>query len=464
MKKIVKKLLIVLISILSLTAITSCNGDDIDDIDEIIDPEEQIYMEIYDGKAKEKYPELTGAQRYMASYGYIQNDIQGYNGWYYLYGANHQELTFNEGKFIHENDYMQDGIIHIESDDVLTRRFISRHTGTALISTTFRVNKEILNSQDVNLKIYKNGLKVYPASDGVVLKQNDLDGLYLQFSLSLNEGDYLDFEVLGKNEVFLNPIVDYTNTSLDTLYYLPEWGYYGDLHAYYYNGITNLFHLRSLPGGNWEWYLYETKDMFRYEEAAVYTNSFVENHYMAYTRFGDLNDYATYPGGSRDATVFYDADIDRYRWIALAYKTQAGNVDCDLAMRVSSDSYGLIWDTPAIALRKFPLTSDGEPECAAFRKIGDRWYLYAGVSGQTIHGVGPLSYWVGEPNATIDEMDWVNLPTHKLDGEDLQVPQIENINGKWYLFGWSSLTYNSNHWGGYRNLPREVFQRENGLL
>lgn len=460
-----KKIIVVILLIASTISMYGCSSTNtpIDDISEM-----EIYDMIYDGKAKEKYDVIQGSSRYMASYGYMHNDTQGYNHWYYhaLADDMKQPLNFIDNEWVFDDAKMMDGLLYPTEDISLIRTFISPIAQDQVtISGTIKIAEIKENSSDIQFQIQVNGEKVYPTDQQeMTIAANDHIGIYFSFVIALNLNDIVDFIVSGDNIVFLNPSIDYTNQSLDTLYYVPSWGYYGDLHEFYANDTVNLFHLRNLPNNHWEWYLLQSQDMFRYKESSVYTTDFVTNHYMAYASTNDLNDYDTYPAGSRDMTMFYDEDIDRFRYIGLTYKTRDGNVNSDLSMRTSSDAAGLVWNEPAIALRSFPLTIDGEPECAAFRKIGNRWYLYAGISGQSIHGVGGLSYWVGGENQTIDQVDWKNLPTYHLDGEDLCVPQIESVRDKWYLFGWMPQKYNGNLWGGYKNLPREVYVRENGLL
>ena len=176
---------------------------------------------------------------------------------------------------------------------------------------------------------------------------------------------------------------------------------------------------------------------------------------MVYEQAGDLNDYDMFPAGARDCTKFWDEDIGRYRYIGLSYITNKGNVDCSISMRTSDDETGLLWTQPAVSLRRFPKTADGEPECTHFRKIGNRWYLLTSISRQSIHGVGRLAYWIGGEGQTIDEVDWLNAETHYLDGEDLCAAQVEWVDEKLYLFGWMPQNYAAGYWGGFKNLKPE---------
>ncbi len=429
--------------------------------------EEKIYEKIYDGNAKIKYGQVTGAERYLASYGYVGNDVQGYNNWYYKSGGvnNLKDMRFNSGnnRWEAENGSCITRSVIAPDGENAGFLFKAPVSGRAQISGNIRMNRA--NEGGAELRVYLNGKKVYPLEDSLKISGEDLTGWFVDFTEELQTGDELYFETQSTGEVYFNPCVDFTGVFDETLYKVPEWGFFGDIHVYYYNGVCNLYQLRTLGNNRWEWYLYTSTDMFRSEEASVYTVDFVENHYMAFSKTENLVDYTTYPDGARDTTKFYDEDVDKYRFIGCTYKdNNPVTMDCDLSMRTSSTGAdGYKWETAAVPLRKYPNAS-GEPEVAGFRKIGKSWYLYTSVlhSSNTHHG-GALAYWFGGEGKTIDETDWLNAETHYLDGEDLLGAQIENIAGKWYLYGKLPASYYA-AWGGYNNLPREVFRRENGLL
>ena len=458
MKKVVPFLLsgIILLGLAGCTQPDTPPGPDGGEEDTVIS-----YEELYDGNAKEKYAEVTGQARYRASYGYTQNDTQGYNRWYYMSGNGtaFSSMTYENGSWQGGGAAIENGVLMPAGDTAAVFRFDPPSAGEVTVTGTFRMAEE---GGGASLRVLCAGEQVYPAAGTLSVEGDDLTGIYFSFRMTLGS-DPLDFVVTGQGKVYCNPTVDYTNTPNDSLYDTPDWGYYGDLHAYWHDDTVNMYHLRNVGPDQWEWYLDTTTDMFRYERARIYDTSFVKDHYMAYATAGDLVDYEIYPDGGRDCTLFYDEDAGIYRYIGLTYKQRTGVVNCDLSMRTSKtdDLYG-DWNS-AIPLRQFPGNS-GEPECAAFRKIGDTWYLYCGISGQSVHGVGGLSYWKAEAGASIDQTDWVNATTYRLDGEDLCVPQIEEIGGRFYMWGWMPQTYNRNDWGGYKNLPREVYVREDGLL
>lgn len=415
------------------------------------------YEELYAGNATTKYAPVTGTARYRASYGYTDNSEQGYNGWSYLGGASLLDMVYANGVWSGDNATIAGGNLSPNSG-MVALRFTPPQAGAVTVSGTFRMATA---GGTVSLKIMQGTQQVYPVVGELTVSGDDLTGIYFSFTTELTTVP-LDFVVTGDGTAYCNPTVDYTNTLNETLYDLPEWGHYGDLHEYYYNDRVNLFHLRNLGTTQFqgEWYLDATTDMFRYERQP-YDVSFVQNHYMAYGSTPDVKDYTLYPDGGRDCTMFWDEDIQAYRYIGLMYRNSSTG-DCDLAMRTSKTANPYEEWGETVVLRDF--SGVGEPECSAFRKIGDTWYLYTGISSQSVHGVGGLTYWKGAKGATIDETDWAHAEGYRLDGEDLGVPQIEEVGGRWYFYGWMPQKYNAGGYGGYRNLPREVYLRDDGML
>ncbi len=464
MKKILT-FIITLVFLLQSPFLLSCGGgEDSSSADEPIggEPMNEIvsYEKLYDGDAKQKYDEVKDGELTRASYGYKFNDAQGYNNWYYVEGSpsNFTTLSYN-------GNLWEGGSGTTFSDGVFTCTQEAGYVYQAKTSANYlfqgTLRKASAGGGNITLSVYKNSEKISEIGE-IVVDENDTIGRYFNGKVSLTAGDKLYFAIKGSN-AYLNPTIT-TKTLNDSLYETRNpWGAYGDVHAYYYDDTVNLYHLWNHGGDlQWQWYRKTTTDMFRFYDAN-YDTTFVNDHYMSYDKSPDLIDYSQYIGG-RDGTNFYDEEVDKRRFLTLSYKTNGqANVNCDLTLRTSVDSIGFDWSNPSIVLRSFPNNS-GEPECSGLRKIGNRWYLYTGISGQSIHGIGRLSYWVGGENQTIDEVDWQNLPTNHLDGEDLCVPQIENIGGRFYLYGWMPKLYNTYHWGGPMNLPREVFARENGLL
>ncbi|MBR1581920.1 MAG: hypothetical protein IJ656_03255 [Bacilli bacterium] len=455
----VNKKLFYFLFVCSSLLLTGCKGKTV----EPDNKEEEVnsYDLIYNGGSKEKHPivkKYTDFNR--ASYGYMFNEVQGYNNWNYIEkndGFEPTQMFFIDGKWQINGGEFDKGIFKTVESQKLGYLYQIPQAGNYSFNGTLK-NIEL---KDSSLKIYKNDELIYELS----VNKYDVDGRYFELTHAFNLNDKLYFLVNGES-TYLNPCIvkGEIEALRDSLYNShTDWNYYGDIHCYYYKDELYLFHLWN-HSGLWQWYCQKGHDMFHYEECD-YDTSFVKNHYMAWGNSADVVDYNQY-SSARDCTTFFDEEVNRYRSIGLGYRKDGapGQTSCDLFLRTSSDSLGFDWSEPAIALRKFPLTSDGEPECSQLIKIGKRWYLCAGVSGQSIHGVGTCSYWVSEENQTIDEVNWQALPTNKLDGEDLCVPQIEKVRDKYYLFGWMPSHYNGNNWGGYKNLPREVYVREDGTL
>ena len=429
----------------------------------------ESYELIYNGTSKSLAPIVKDETEFnRASYCYRFNDTQGYNRWNLIKQVNNSRelLTFkiHDWTSSSETKLTDEGIIYTKEGEYIGFEYTVPSEGLYSFAGTL-IQYESEKNFPCSLIVIKNGVQVYPMAEPITTSINDERGRYVQHSLNLNKDDVLTFLVSGDN-VYFNPSIRKGKDMEDSMYNShTDWTYYGDIHAYYHNDTLHLYHLWNHDWNNngWVWYMQTTQDMYRYK-TGDYDESFLENHYMAYGKVANVTDYSIYTS-SRDCTTFYDADVKRYRNIGLGYKaTTNGEIDCDLFLRTSDDEIGFEWTKNAIPLRSFPKTKDGEPECSQLLKIGNRWYLTTGISGQSVHGVGTLSYWIGGENQTIDEVDWQNLETHKLDGEDLAVPQIEKVRDKYYLFGWMPQLYNGGQWGGYKNLAREVFVKEDGTL
>ncbi len=425
-------------------------------------PKQIPYEALYKGASTEKHEAVKPGALVRASYGYLFNTEQGYNGFSYVAGRVEATrlLSWDGEAWAGDGASVKDGVVSSGAEPC---GYLYQVPVEGRFTLEGTLRKETAGGNACSLEIYQNGVKIFPeAGTEFSVAGEDTVGKFFSLAAELKAGDELYFAVTGTN-AYCNPAIVPQN-GIHSLYTTgTKSGFYGDIHVYYHEDQVHLYHLWNYGTDTvlWEWDRQISTDMFRYQDASM-DLSFVENHYMSPSP--DLIDYPAYTGG-RDCTKFYDADIDRYRYLALSYRpSENGNVSCALTLRTSRDSIGMDWSDPCIVLRDFPTSAHGEPECSQFKKIGNHWYLFTSVSGQTVHGVGTVQYFVGGEGQTIDEVDWLNAEPHYLDGEDLCVPQVEQIADRFYLYGWMPRVYNMGFWGGYKNLPREIYQRENGLL
>lgn len=196
-------------------------------------------------------------------------------------------------------------------------------------------------------------------------------------------------------------------------------------------------------------------------------------HWEPSSYYSLVLDKELFPAGSRDYEFFYDEDMGGVRLVMLGYHTNEHNncgkgIDCAVGI---SDVIPQSGDGRIRQRVLFPLNNKGkdlmrgkEPECSQMLKIGSRWYLLTSLARQTVHWVGPLSYWVGNENTPIDRDDFVHKEEYRLDGEDLSAAQVVPYQDRYYKFGWIPMNYNGQEWGGHLNLPHEVYQLPDGRL
>lgn len=459
------------------------------------------YSDLYKQEVTAPYPEDSERKIFKASHGYTLMNKQGYNGWYYVDG-NGTQLKFSDGEWRGDGGYIQDKYMVAEGG-VIARKFIVPVSFNAVISAAVECE---IGSADV--RIYNGTKQIYPA-DGGPCEITEGEKIYVDAKAYVTAGSELVFRVGGNARVRFNPEVRDESVKEGSLHYtLPEGTangiYLGDVHPFYDDGKMYMFYLNT--GGGYESKLVVSDNMLQYspefitsapanppEQDAYYVLGVVKqgDEYRSYFGVGDgfassvssdlhtwanacyvddkfnvthkaFFDYDKYPGGGRDPFVFYDPDADRYRVIGMCY-TEAGK-DRSLVLYTSTDAEGNVWEASPTELIRFPEQSDGDPECPQMFKIGNRWYIFASRYGHSPHGVGRLSYWIGDENTPIDGQDWSSKTEHYLDGEDLCAAQIVAVGEKYYMFGWFPQDYAGGNWGGPLNLPREVFQRDDGTL
>ncbi len=93
--------------------------------------------------------------------------------------------------------------------------------------------------------------------------------------------------------------------------------------------------------------------------------------------------------------------------------------------------------------------------------------------GESAHNVGRFRYYIGDVGKGIDEQDWLDKQDYFLDGEDLCAAQAVDVGGKYLMYGWIVKCYEDAYfpkvtdnglWGGTMNLPREIYQCDDGTL
>lgn len=463
MKKIIKGILLAIVNIVSLTLVSCHNNSNIPSI-----TEEEFFENFYHKEEQEDRYVLSDEQVIKASYGYHKNDEQGYNNWFY-----HQKnkdgysmLSYNPGKLLWEGD---NAIIKedlMEGTNV-TRTYVIPKEGTITIKG--KITSLIEKS---SLVIYKNNEQIFPKDEDYQIDDFE-DGYYIETSIEILENEQIHFVINGK--VSFNPIISYTDE--EVLYQVPDWGFYGDVHPFYYDGIMYMYNLQGyLENPDNErllWCLHESKDMFHYREIDYQVFDFVKNHYNATIDvYESIFDKETFQWGSRDMFLFYDHIAKKYVYFGLCYYRDRSSC---LGVRVSDDQEGMSWSTPMTSLRDFPIEND--PECSQAMFINNRWYIFTSIWGESIHSVGRPMYLIGDEGKAFMDNDWSKKEMHYLDGEDLCAYQLVDIGGRYLMYGWIPKTSYTNTeeiyfngerdhglWGGNINMAREVYPNSDGTL
>ena len=163
----------------------------------------------------------------------------------------------------------------------------------------FKINK-IMKTKKIFLTALLSAVVALPTFAGGILTNSNQS---VQFMRMFARGAVIDVD-----GVYFNPAVAQGESMVQSLYDPQnEWGYYGDIHCYYYNNLLYMFHLLDAP--QWAWFCKTTTDMFRFYDSG-YDDSFVENHYMAYGKRPDVLDYNQYKS-ARDCTYFFDEDVQK---------------------------------------------------------------------------------------------------------------------------------------------------------
>ena len=469
--------------------------------------EKLTYADLYETQPVRTAP-IEGKAVYKASYGYTLMQEQGYNHFFYQYRA--QDGSFAdmtaEGEGWQGGGASLTGARMKAGDADAVRTFVAPESGVARIFG----NPRLVSGSQAHVTLMQGGnvLAEYEVTDG--------KGIWHEQTVALEQGDEVRFIVSGDAEVDWNPTIDYTLSAEKLLHHTVD-GYYGDVHPFYDEASGKLY-MYYLSTGMQEG---EKKEQFsslltvsdnfvQYNDVELkmdeqnppeqelyyalgvyvdaegrYRSSYGKGGYAGGSVSDDLLvwqnaaepyideadgllkytwrayfDEGVYSG--RDPDITYDAESGTYYCVVMNYYSSAeANGEKGLALyRAGKDGK---FSTKAVRL--VDLTGRGDPECPQLKKIGNRWYLFYSVYGTgTAGNVGYLHYRVGDEGVPPEEVDWNSKEEHALEGGDLHAAQVCSVGGMWYLFGWINYRPHANVWGGYLNLAREVYQREDGLL
>ena len=124
--------------------------------DKLVFSYDDLYKTVYEEPFEEKERLTTKAR-----YGYILNDKQGYNSWYYLYEKNGQvlQMSFKNDKFVGADSFINQDVLHAQNGEKAIRQLLSNFDGTATIYGNCRMEE---NSQtDALITITINDEKIY---------------------------------------------------------------------------------------------------------------------------------------------------------------------------------------------------------------------------------------------------------------------------------------------------------------
>ncbi len=468
MKKIVATAVAVLILLQGVCFMSACRQND---TEEVFD-----YASLYRTERDTPYAEgerLTSRARY----GYTLSAEQGYNGWYYLYGA---EGAYSEMRYDAASETWQGGGAQMKGEEMTSapsaaavRMYRVPSGGNGVLYGNFRCADP--DSPAAEIAVYADGAKVYEGA----LDAGDTAGKYFEVSVLLNAGSEVYFAVGGDSaRVLFDPVVTFENAQNDSLYHLTAAGkQYGDVFPYYDESQHRLYmgflwsDNAALPD-NYHDALEVSSNMLTFTDVPEANNYDVWQYYRQNYRLHQLFDVSrfvdrsVYAYGVRDNMLYFDEENGRYLMIAGCYYQFDGAVQTsDLVIYASDDDMAMSWTQPGNVVEAG--YSRNLPECPSLMKIGDRWYVFVSVAYNTAHQVGPLQYWTGDAGVDCMDVDWSQKEYSFLDGEDLCAARPTQVGDKVYMWGWIPSTYDTMPWApwaGYLNLPREVVQRADGSL
>lgn len=521
-----KKTLLLLLSILLGFSLTAC--DNKEKTQEVIEPEieeEAKRTSIYKVLKNDKYAEVNLVNPvFKASYGYTNNDTQGYN--YFNYKgttdkSNYIDMSFDSGWNLNDAT-IKNGVLK-SGQTLAAYEFVSPVAGNAKITGNVKMATQQENKAYVT--IFVNNEQVYPASNSLIIEGTDTVGYYHEFEINLQIGDKVYFVVDGQGKevsVSWNPKIDFTNSEEKEIHIGLDTPI-GDVHPYYYNNQMYFFYLDT--DGNFTSRLELSQDLINYTKQEMTINRLNPpgavyhalgiikegNYFRSFFGLGKnvgssrstdlinwesgiiMDEYtyetqysptSNYPAGTRDPYAFYDPDTNKYHIIATGYRA---NQNYEWSNTTGYNAHLVLYTSTGPSLAEWeinPVTGNagyhkkliefgdwvhddaGDPECPQMAKIGDRWYIFASMAMRknSDHHVGRLSYWIGDSNTQILDVEWQSKKENYLTSEDLCAAQFVQIGEKFYMMGWITQKSTSGGWGGAVNVICEIYQNEDGTL
>ncbi len=508
MKKFLNLISCILLIVIAFTVINCSGGGETSKVDEEI-PDKPMVLDYKDLYASEKTlsAPIVGKAVYKASDGYVEKAEQGYNNFYYKYLKNnaYSEACVQNGVFLGEGAVLDGKVMTSVNDSYAVRAFVAPISGKA----------HIYGSP----KPLNGNLSVKVILDSTILFDRKLaqsDGVYHSSVVDLIKGQTVYFVLLGAGSAEWNPTIDYIMAEETNLHHTVD-GFYGDVHPFY-DESTKTMYMYYLSTGKqsggyvptYQSLLTTSSNMIQFNDTKIkmdenappeqdlyyVLNVFkdAQGKYRSAFGFGNYagssisDDLITWKTGSspyidsaddmlkytyrvyfdqgvysgRDPDIFYDSESKQYYAIVINYYTSAGANGKKALSIYKGDENGVFSTTSTQAL---DFTGKGDPECPQIKKIGDRWYIFYSEYGTGTSGnVGRLAYRVGDKGVAPENVDWQSKKEMYLDGADLHAAQICQVANYYYMYGWIGYTPHSSVWGGYLNLPREVFVKDDGSL
>lgn len=464
------------------------------------------YADLYRNPA-EKTPPLSGKTVYRASFGYTENTEQGYNCYRYQYAADgaYVDMVCENGVWSGGGATLRGGEMTPGAASAV-RTFVAPADGEILLYG----NPKLLTGNSVTVRVEYRGESLVEET------VTDKTGIFHSDRVPVAAGETVRFVAEGDGTVYWNPTADYTLAPETGLHYAPD-GYFGDVHPFYdtKTGTMYMYYLSTglQENGRIETFttlLSTSRNMIRYTDTPMfrdeknppplelyyalgvivdkdgrYRSSYGAGNYVHTVVSDDLIhwenalepyidettgllkykwriDFDTGVYSGRDPDLTYDPASGKYYCVVMNYYS-ASTDKGEKYLNLYTGGGDGIFSSTAVKLVSF--TGRGDPECPQFKKIGDRWYLFYSVYGTGTKGnVGKLAYRAGDAGAAPENVDWESKTEYYLDGGDLHAAQICSVGDKWYAYGWLNYRAEENVWGGYLNLPREVYARADGTL